>query len=354
MAAESSTRPAPEPDGDVDTGPEALRQTTEEANATDLEDAPEPQEEGNAEPEDRANLSEEEGGLTTTAVSSESPEAAPPVAEQAAQIAAPAVLVQAAPTAEPVVQTDEGATSEGSSRPEGGTPWLRFLEGAGHGDAADHSGAEEGSHRAPEAQLAKGMAPAPPAETTSLDLLDVHEAMDPTFRIEATPNQVMGRLQQAMAADPTAAHLQELGEVVLPQVVRGLATLVRNDMAEMRIQLQPPDLGEIELRVRAVEGMVRGDITVQNQQIKYLLESQLDRLRAALEQHGLELEGLDVEVSQRGPFSGQDPWGRGDGTMPGNGSAANRMAPQADGDTAPADPRQLASPSGDTEIDYLA
>ncbi len=150
-----------------------------------------------------------------------------------------------------------------------------------------------------------------------LELLNFQELMDPEIQIEAG-DDLMERLQQALSTGNTAA-LDDAGEIVAPQVVRGLVALMRgNGVSEMRLQLQPKDLGEIELRVRALEGIVRGEITVQSTEVKQLLESQIDRLRVALAQQGFELEGFDIEVADRPPFEhagdgwGQDSQDRGD------------------------------------------
>ena len=121
--------------------------------------------------------------------------------------------------------------------------------------------------------------------------------MDPEVTGIDTGEGLMEKLQQALTANSTA-QLDKVGEVVLPQIVRGLAALVRGNAAsEMRLLLQPADLGEIELRVRAVDGLVRGEILVSRQEIKLLLESQLGRRRSALAEQGFELEGFDVTVA---------------------------------------------------------
>ena len=117
----------------------------------------------------------------------------------------------------------------------------------------------------------------------------------------------------------------------------------------MRLQMKPPDLGEIELRVRAVEGLVRGEIMVQSPELKSLIESQLDRLRVALAQQGLELEGFDVGVA------GQDRFGDLDGGL-GSGDPPGRPVPPArpaDGDEAVSGPMIVPSGQGHHEVDYL-
>ena len=189
---------------------------------------------------------------------------------------------------------------------------------------------------------------------SGLELLNFQELMDPEIHIEAGED-LMERLKQALSSGNTAA-LDDAGEVVAPQVIRGLAALMRgNGVSEMRLQLQPKDLGEIELRVRALEGIVRGEITVQSTEVKQLLESQIDRLRVALAQQGFELEGFDIEVSDRPPFEhAGDGWGQ-QNQSPGGDSRSGRdsntavaPAPIDDGDTA-----SEGTLSGDHEVNLV-
>ena len=137
-----------------------------------------------------------------------------------------------------------------------------------------------------------------------LELLDFNEMLDPELVIEKAPGQIVTRLSQLVAA--SAPQLEELAETIMPQITRGIATLVRNGAAEMRLQLQPPDLGEIELRVRTTESAVRGHVVVQHSELKHLVEAQLDKLRAALEEQGLAMEGFDVSVGREGRFARRD------------------------------------------------
>lgn len=159
-----------------------------------------------------------------------------------------------------------------------------------------------------------------PMEGGALDLLSPAEFAEMDIQVETEGGDMIDRLQQALAASRTE-DLDELGKPVVPQVVRSMAALARNGVSEMRLQLAPGDLGEIEMRVRATEGIVRSELMVQHVEVKQLLESQIERLREALEAQGLRLEGMEVGVSEDGAFArdregdGQDtPFGRlGDG-----------------------------------------
>ena len=176
------------------------------------------------------------------------------------------------------------------------------------------------------------------------DMLSFNEMMDPDLVVDQVPNQIINRIQQ-VATTANAPVLQEAADVVLPQVVRGLATLVRDGMAEMRLQLDPADLGEIELRVRTMDGVVRGQMMVQQAEVKQLLDAQLNRLREALEEQGLELGGLDVDLA-RDQHSGDSD----ESNQDQNGFFSGRQGFDA-GTMREEDslPRRI----GDGEVDYL-
>jgi flagellar hook-length control protein FliK len=124
---------------------------------------------------------------------------------------------------------------------------------------------------------------------------------------------VLQRLQQAVGPDRAAAFA-DLARTVLPEVTRGIASLVQDGNAEMRLHLRPAELGEVELRVSTRDGVVHGQVAVQQPAIKQLLDSHVDRLRSALLEHGLQLGGFDVNVNhQRRPdpeLGGDDGSGR--------------------------------------------
>lgn len=183
---------------------------------------------------------------------------------------------------------------------------------------------------------------------SSLDLLSAHELLDPDLVVEEIPAQFVERLQQAMGAGNAPVLADDAAQVVLPQVIRGLATLVRDGAAEMRLQLQPPDLGEIELRVRTTEATVRAEMMVQHPEIKQLLDGHMDRLRNALAAQGLELEGFDVNVEGDAHFAqGHGSWGREEGDRSRRLAGDRRPAPIPAVEAASVGVRR-----GDNAVDY--
>jgi flagellar hook-length control protein FliK len=242
-------------------------------------------------------------------------QAAAQAAQQAAAAAAAEapVAIAAAPSTGLLLATAE-AESEPAVEPSGSAAAAWRTEMAGELGAAAAETAEGGGD-APE-QEHTNPAPAeiqasavPPASgpdlSRSLQLLSTAELLDPELSVDTQPTQLLSRLHQALTAGTASTVVDEVADAVMPQVIRGLATLVRNGAAEMRVALQPPDLGEIELRVRTTQGMVRGEMMVQHAEIKQLLDANMGRLRAALAQDGLDLGGFDVDVERDTQFADQ-------------------------------------------------
>ena len=251
-----------------------------------------------------------------------------------------------------VAQPEEAQTDEGSTADE----VVEAVRFEAPDPQTDQGAGGDGAGDEPEAPQQAG--PAAPAEAggaapTAFELLDANEALDPTLRVEATPGRLLERLQQSVGTAAGAAVAEEAAEVVLPQVVRSVATLVRDGLAEMRLQLQPGDLGHIEVRVKAAEGAVRAELMVQQGEVKQLLESQAEKLRAALSQQGLELEGFDVDLSG-GRGNGRQAESAWEQASASNGRGGSPVGGGAEAASAGPAPVLAPTVGGGGEVDYLA
>lgn len=109
---------------------------------------------------------------------------------------------------------------------------------------------------------------------------------------------------------PYAAGLQP--QEVLNQVVDKMPLLNRPGLQELRVSLQPPELGELLIRLRRVKGVLSAEIMTQNVAVKELLEGQMDLLRQRLQQINLNVEEFNVFVRDEG----KGDTGSGEGAAP--------------------------------------
>ena len=91
-------------------------------------------------------------------------------------------------------------------------------------------------------------------------------------------------------------------EAVVRQVIRGARFLLKDDVSEVRVRLEPPELGSVHIRLVSGGDMLSGEIGVSNSDVKGIVESHLHQLRSSLTEQGLHVGRIDVSVrdDQRG------------------------------------------------------
>ncbi|MCL2572966.1 MAG: flagellar hook-length control protein FliK [Defluviitaleaceae bacterium] len=85
---------------------------------------------------------------------------------------------------------------------------------------------------------------------------------------------------------------------VMEQIVSHMKFEVRGDMAEIRIQLKPDNLGEVALRIATHNGIVVAQFVAESQRVKEIIEAGFSQLRDTLEQQGINIAEIEVSVSQ--------------------------------------------------------
>jgi flagellar hook-length control protein FliK len=143
--------------------------------------------------------------------------------------------------------------------------------------------------------------PASPAVTKSLKSLSeiipkLAETMAPIGeRSQPNPIVLESSPKQSLVASRTVE------QSVLNQVTERLQTAFRSGSAqhEIRIQLRPESLGEVNLKIQINGDMVTAKIQVESQQVKQIIENNMQSLRNALQEHNLQSGSLDVSVDRR-------------------------------------------------------
>ncbi len=81
-----------------------------------------------------------------------------------------------------------------------------------------------------------------------------------------------------------------------PALGSRIVTMVAEGVQEARIQLDPPELGSMELKLQVHQDQTSVQVQVQNNQVRDVLEANAQRLRDALAQQGMTLSGFDVST----------------------------------------------------------
>lgn len=93
--------------------------------------------------------------------------------------------------------------------------------------------------------------------------------------------------------------LQKHGEeMVMRQITERLISASKNGVHEVRLLLKPETLGDIRMSIQVEGDVVVARFSVENQQVKQIIESNLQNLRDSLAEHNLEAGTLDVNIDQ--------------------------------------------------------
>lgn len=94
------------------------------------------------------------------------------------------------------------------------------------------------------------------------------------------------------------------------QIVQSAKLLLKNGQESIEIRLKPDILGKLLMRIEVVDRAMTAQMTVQSEQVKTMIESQLQSLQTALESSGLRLNrvSISVEDSQRAGSQKSDTW----------------------------------------------
>jgi flagellar hook-length control protein FliK len=105
--------------------------------------------------------------------------------------------------------------------------------------------------------------------------------------------------EMATAAKETEAGQSALRNQTLEQIVRRAVVQVRGDgQHEARIDLKPDFLGHVHMKIITKNQQVTVKILTEFGFVKDMIENNIHQLKADLQQHGLEVDKVDVSVSR--------------------------------------------------------
>jgi len=82
------------------------------------------------------------------------------------------------------------------------------------------------------------------------------------------------------------------------RIMRGLTAMINQRGGAMNMRLDPPELGTLRVQMTIARGMVAAEFHASTQQARALLDQHMTMLRTALENQGLTVDRLTVQLSQ--------------------------------------------------------
>ncbi|MFB3925574.1 MAG: flagellar hook-length control protein FliK [Syntrophales bacterium] len=87
--------------------------------------------------------------------------------------------------------------------------------------------------------------------------------------------------------------------VLINQVLDGVEYAVNRNSSRIRIELNPPQLGALDMDIVVRHDRVKMVITSDNREVRNALQSNIDQLRNSLQEQGLRMERVDVFIQDR-------------------------------------------------------
>ena len=129
------------------------------------------------------------------------------------------------------------------------------------------------------------------------------------LRPEFTPRSQPAATTETAAAgradfSPASETLEDAYRIN-DQVVRGMRMFSRNGASQVTLRLDPPELGEVTIRLVTENRVLSGEIAVENREAHEVLQRHMVGLREALANQGIQVDRMEVSVDGRGT-SGAD------------------------------------------------
>lgn len=90
-----------------------------------------------------------------------------------------------------------------------------------------------------------------------------------------------------------------------PRIISGIRQELLPNGGTMRIRLDPPELGALQVKIEMRDGHLTASFETSNDDATRLLSHSLTQLKQALESHGVSVEKLQVQQSPKGHAGGQ-------------------------------------------------
>jgi len=83
---------------------------------------------------------------------------------------------------------------------------------------------------------------------------------------------------------------------IINQIVKKAEVILTGTQSEMKMQLEPENLGKLTLRIAVERGVITAKFTAESYEVKQVIESNFNELRDMLQDKGLDIQNLSVSV----------------------------------------------------------
>jgi len=139
----------------------------------------------------------------------------------------------------------------------------------------------------------------PAREQVDLTAMRSSQAAQATQALSDKPDSMATAAPLRDLPSPYAPLPAEVSRRIADQVVQNLKLQVDGTASDIRMTLKPPSLGEVQLSVHVEDSRMQAQINVTQQVVKTALEAHMPQLRQALQDHGIEVQRIDVMLPEQ-------------------------------------------------------
>jgi hypothetical protein len=103
---------------------------------------------------------------------------------------------------------------------------------------------------------------------------------------------------------PAVTHLPSSADQLAGPIVAHVQARPEAGETELRVRLDPPELGTVKVKIVSTGGDVRAELQVTSDAVRRVVESQLPELRQKLEDAGVRVQRMDVTADSAGTSNG--------------------------------------------------
>ena len=161
-------------------------------------------------------------------------------------------------------------------------------------DANTQQDARQNAHSAPEQEMVQGAG----QSSSWQELLSKVDVQPVAANVEQMAFNVAQPAVAMENAPLVNTQPEPLARHLVNQVESGMLRTLRNGATSLELQLHPQELGTLNIVLTSYNGEVSARIIADKSETVEMLNHQLDTIRASLEEQGVKVEKVDVELRQ--------------------------------------------------------
>lgn len=147
---------------------------------------------------------------------------------------------------------------------------------------------------------------------TKLDQKELHGNTrgENPFAANLFAQNPLNQVAEGFGLDKVSTPMMPSATEVMEQITDYMRMQATQDMTELTMQLNPEHLGTLHISLTSKEGVMTAQFTTQNENVRAVIQSQILDLRQALEDQGIKVEAVEVNVAtsfrdERRGFAGE-------------------------------------------------